>query len=124
MKVLGKTRWETPELVKEYENFISDKFNLRLYCAQAKHDLRYRWFFGFHKDMVPGGVRFMLCTTPYWGEEPVFEDGDFLLWWLTVRTETKEPDFDRLNSIMKFYLHAYNQCLNWLRRAYPEKEKA
>jgi hypothetical protein len=117
--------WQ-PELVKEYSRFISKRYTVRLYRAKGTtySGIRYRWFFGFPEEMVPDALQFLLNTTPYWGEEPAFKDGNFYLWWLPICTEESEPPFDRLNNILKLYSRRYNMALKLCAKWAGQAEKA
>jgi len=131
MKLLTKNpnKWQ-PELVKEYPTFISGQYPLRVYRAKENKPQGgtwYRWFFGFPENVVPEAIQFLLNTTPYWGEEPVFKDDKFFLWWLITCTETSEPPFDELNrTLSRFYLPSYNMalrlCEKWARNAEKTEE--
>jgi hypothetical protein len=109
------------ELVKEYPNFIKDKYPFRLYRSQEKAGGRYKYHLGFPEGLVKP-MCFMLETTPYWGEVHWKEIDGFYLWWTTTFSDTKEPPLRELNRELKWRISVANDCIHFLKRLAKEQK--
>jgi hypothetical protein len=107
--------FENPVLIKVFENHISGKFALRLY--QTERDKRYRWHFGYPKEIIDPLLP-LLETTPYWGERHWAEHEGFYLYFLYVLTGGKDVNAEimrELNREDKSLMGLYNDCLSILK---------
>lgn len=121
MKLIGHTLWKI-ELYREYPAIISNRYSLRVYRAREERngsEACWRWFFGFPKAIVEPLCP-LLTATPYWGEVHCAEDTvdgkEFWLWYLPYTTNEREPDFNMLNSLFRFFLQSYNECARFLKK--------
>ena len=101
---------EQIKLIQEYKKVIADKWDLRVYAR--KEDAEYRWLLGFPKELVEALYQ-LLVTAPYWGTEKDCEDGDFWLWFISIRTDEPKLTDDikrKIDNELTFRIVSYNMC--------------
>jgi len=100
------------ELIKEYKNFLSEKWDFRVYRSFENSNGIYYFHFGFPEKIVKPLCPILECS-PYWGTTHWKEIDGFWLWFSCYTSKNKIPEKEKLTQWLKFFLNHYNMCFRF-----------
>jgi len=103
------------ELIKQYDNIISNKEPVRLCKSKEGNTLPFRYHLGFPERII-SPLCPLLETTVYWGETHWREEDGFWIWQTPLTGKNEDIPYNNLNRELSWRIGAANQALRFLKK--------
>jgi len=110
------------QLLREYPKMLAGRYDLRLYTSRFIPDdpnkpiEEVRFHFGFPEEMLPGGFRSLVETSPYWGKSSWTKIDGFFLYYTHITSNIGDLPDKELEKYLDFMSRSYNQAIRFIKK--------